>query len=315
MKNSLGDIAKRVDDLVSGKIEDIPADYAMGRFHDAIRSYDCHVRQRKETAPLAEERRRKAILAIIDDERLRDREAGPPEDGYVWEDLVYVRYEHKGEGHTKLARGWMPPRETEDPPPLAEECTKLAACHDWYYRTELHVKRPLIFTRELLDEVPELEAYYCGGDSVDHVHLMLTFEKGDEYAQEYLNFAFGDVLADFKSDLASPVDGNSKPGTVGVTSQPPGSAKKKGSRGPERLGLQEAKERLEILKKWATQQKLNDEVLPEDRVSLAGFAERHGMTWDEIRRVQAWYRGGVKKTWWPDDPRTVSQEDLEKLFA
>ena len=95
------------------------------------------------------------------------------------------------------------------------------------------------------------------------------------------------------------------------------SAEQKGKRGPARMPFKRAWSRIRLLKEWADVVDSNEALPKGKRVSQEKFLRGKNKTKVEFGRVQAWYRkyrepnpGGL-----PRDPRTVSRDDVKKLFA
>jgi len=119
---------------------------AMPRFRAMVKKYD-KARAAEANAGRKWERLRHASLSNVAHEpRLRDRQAGPPEPGWVWLNGVYEDREtfKRGSGRSpNMVEGWVPPGAAEscrpkrttlvgpvEPLPLEYKYARLAAIHD-----------------------------------------------------------------------------------------------------------------------------------------------------------------------------------------
>jgi hypothetical protein len=89
----------------------------------------------------------------------------------------------------------------------------------------------------------------------------------------------------------------------------------KGSRGPDRMSLDEAWEYLTTVQGWYTVQQRNKPRRLDNRIRKVQFAEQEGITVADLNARLAWYRKYRAQKAFPGDPRTVSKGELEKLFA
>lgn len=142
-------IADMVDDLV--RIPEI-----MAHFRSRISEY-AHNKYKFIIASEEQgKKREKKLQAILDNERLRDQEAGPPEKGWCWGTGCLEKINQQGKFHNIAVSGWTPPSAIEscaNPDGLGDinyGCWLLAVCHDYY----LVGKRPLIIDKAFAAQNP-----------------------------------------------------------------------------------------------------------------------------------------------------------------
>lgn len=161
-------IADVVDDLVR-----IPEIMSYFRIRISEYSYDlCNYRMASETRKREQE---DCMRTILKDKRLRDREAGPPGEGWHWDTGWLDEHDKQGKYHEIEVSGWMPSYTVElpdDPNPwncgnitefssadqwkfVRAGCWLLALCHDYY----LAGKRPHIIDKAFADENPEIAVW------------------------------------------------------------------------------------------------------------------------------------------------------------
>ena len=152
----ISEIADRVDDLVRD-----PA--LMQHFRQQIEEYGRKNAECREAQKVAEECFEKACLAIENKPRLRDKEAGPPQEGHEWRKERFFYEGEKGQppARDREVEGWFPPMPPVPPDPwpwepgdtaeLTPENMRpaqyllLACCHDYIFFR----KCPPIITQEM----------------------------------------------------------------------------------------------------------------------------------------------------------------------
>ncbi len=147
-------IADMVDDLV--RIPEIMAFFRAGISEYARNKYKFRIASEEQG-----KKREKNLQAILDNERLRDRKAGPPEKGWYWGTGCLEKINQHGKFHNIAVSGWTPPStidlcaDPDAPGDINYGCWLLAVCHDYY----LVGKRPLIIDEAFAAQNQEIAVW------------------------------------------------------------------------------------------------------------------------------------------------------------
>jgi hypothetical protein len=90
--------------------------------------------------------------------------------------------------------------------------------------------------------------------------------------------------------------------------------KKRGKRGPKTMPLKQAWRYLTVLQEWAGIQEHNEKRRQRDRVRKVQVAEKHKITVQELDAMLGWYAKHKKSGKFPEDPRTLSRDELNQWF-
>jgi hypothetical protein len=208
----LDDIAKKVDNLVTGKTQEIDGKLALKRFQEMVEEYGRRKDSYKKKASEYCDERCKNVQKLRDNKRLQDKIAGPPGKSYTWrrENMGFFNPETN---KIELLSGWMPTstiQVPEDPEIwknygehkdisslipeilLLNQYFLLAVCHDCFMGVEL---RPLIITKEMANKYENgLGLYYTGHGYTKCVQQILEGKY-----EKFLESAYDDVLHDLES--------------------------------------------------------------------------------------------------------------------
>ncbi len=207
----LDDIAKKVVDLVSGKTQEIDGKSALKRFREMVEEYGRRNDSYKKKESEYCDERCKNVQKLRDNKRLQDKNAGPPDKSYTWEENLGILNEETKK--IELLSGWMPTstiQVPEDPEIwgnygehkdisslipeilLLNQYFLLAVCHDCFMGVEL---RPLIITKEMADKYEDgLGLYYTGHGNTNYVRLILEGKY-----EKFLESAYDDILHDLEN--------------------------------------------------------------------------------------------------------------------
>jgi len=89
---------------------------------------------------------------------------------------------------------------------------------------------------------------------------------------------------------------------------------KRGKRGPARLPLSEAWRYLLVVQEWTGHRDRNRKLPTQDRYRKVQLAEKHGITPKELDAMLGWYAKHEEHGRFPQDPRTLSRDQLAKWF-
>jgi len=191
-------IAQCVDDLIRN-----PDIIAIFKKH--IEEYVKKDHDYKQALEKVCENEEKACEAIIQDKRLQDKEAGPPEEGWAWKTFIKEQVDKEGNFSETEVEGWAPPNKMKVPPnpwpweyhtdgQMTAEAIRpaqfliLAACHDYY----LFGKRPLIMTEQFMLKLEEKYPKTCAG-----IYRSYNADSGVRMSlrshEEHLADAYADV--------------------------------------------------------------------------------------------------------------------------
>lgn len=204
-------IAKQVDGLVRTPI-------IVTQFRQKIKEYCQRYKEYRKAIRGKEEERQINCQNIIDNPRLKDKESGPPGDGYVWGSDMYFFTDEKEKDHDIDVEGWFPPSKTTVPPHpwpwstdndeldstfmLPAQYLLLACCHDY----NLHGERAPIITKEMINNYEDvgfedngLTAFHSLGKSKSGPESVLR------QAEAHLESDYKDVVYDLESKQLAPV--------------------------------------------------------------------------------------------------------------
>lgn len=199
--NDIMQIAKRVDDLVRDP-------KVMKRFAEQIKEYGLQLQAHDKSLADESEKLKLNCEKIRTCKRLRNKEKGPPEEGWEWLELLDPNFDEEQDGDedtmTDILAGWFPPSEVtipDHPWPwksgndgdlklesmLPAEYLLLACLHD----CELYGTRPPIITTELANNCQGVAVYR----TYSHKPVAKTIVRDH---QQYLTACLADVECDLK---------------------------------------------------------------------------------------------------------------------
>ncbi|MBI1367089.1 MAG: hypothetical protein GC162_00395 [Planctomycetes bacterium] len=90
---------------------------------------------------------------------------------------------------------------------------------------------------------------------------------------------------------------------------------KRGTRGPQRMNPNHAWRYLSMVQAWTEVQRQNKGKPQRQRESKQSFARKQGISVRDLDAMLAWYRKYQKQDCFPDDPQTLTRDQLDELFA
>lgn len=93
------------------------------------------------------------------------------------------------------------------------------------------------------------------------------------------------------------------------------SRKHHGKRGPDRMSLEDAWRYLTSIQAWEDVKEHNKGRSRENRIQKSQFSNKNHLTPGELDAMLAWYRKYRNKGLLPEDPRTITKNELEELFV